>query len=162
MLVKCEELIKKIEEIFKFDFKKIKLIGNLDNIYDREFNELIYKQNDNIYIFDVYNNEIMSIELVKNNCNDYDDNFYLNNNSFTFKNSTYHYKSNLKALFYGKYNNNDVVLVEIVKNNSTVEHKYFSDKKIKIPIEDTILIKLSGYFLDEKELMENKNVSKGS
>ena len=86
MLVKCEELIKKIEEIFKFDFKKIKLIGNLDNIYDREFNELIYKQNDNIYIFDVYNNEIISIELVKNNCNDYDDNFYLNNNSFTFNN----------------------------------------------------------------------------
>lgn len=121
-----------IEKEMDFEFDKLELIGYLEMCFD----VLVYKYKQNIFLFEIDDNEILSITKVQNNGKHY--------GWLTVENKDLPYRYFKKIRIY-----NDL---DFVDNDDEMEDQITSKQKLELDDEELIILKMMGYFLEENEL----------
>ena len=145
MLVKDNEMIDKIEEKMNFKFKDLELIGHFKNRINSDSYVNIYKNSEKIFIFDIKNDEILSIKKIG---------FFNNWGTYTIRTpnmNIYRYDFDEKIEI-GKSETNDIIYFKYLKNGYC---KFYSEgkEKLKVKKEELVLSELTGEFLDESAIM---------
>ena len=144
MLVKNHEAIKTIEDKMEFKFEDLELIG-----YTKMYSEFaIYKDYKNIFIFKLNKNVVLNIICVDNiEC---DKPIFYPYTALIFGNKEYRYNYKYKI---GIYKDHNEITFDLIKNGN--EEKVFTaNENLQLSDEEMITLKLSGYFLNEEELIK--------
>ena len=131
MKIKKHIKSKAIEKEMDFEFDKLELIGYLEMCFD----VLIYKYKQNIFLFEIDDNEILSITKVQNNGKYY--------GWLTVKGKYIPYRYFEKIRIY--YN------LDFFDDDED-EDQIKLEQKLELDDEELTIIKMTGYFMEEDEL----------
>ena len=131
MKIKKHIKSKAIEKEMDFEFYKLELVGYLEMCFD----VLIYKYKQNIFLFEIDDNEILSITKVQNNGKYY--------GWLTVKGKYIPYRYFEKIRIY--YN------LDFVDDDEE-EDQTESEQKLELDDEELTILKMTGYFMEEDEL----------
>ena len=131
MKIKRYDKSNKIEEEMGFEFDKLELIGYLEMCFD----VLVYKYKQNIFLFEIDDNEILSITKVQN-----DGKYY---GWLTVKGKDISYRCFKKIRIYYDLDFFD----DDEEGNQTK-----SEQRLELDNEELTIIKMTGYFMEENEL----------
>ena len=131
MKIKKHIKSKAIEKEMDFEFDKLELIGYLEMCFDI----LVYKYKQNIFLFEINDNEILSITKVQNNGKYY--------GWLTVKGKYIPYRYFEKIRIYY-----DLEFFD----DGEEEDQITSKQKLELDDEELIILKMMGYFLEENEL----------
>ena len=131
MKIKRYDKSNKIEKEMDFEFDKLELIGYLEMCFD----VLIYKYKQDIFLFEINNNEILSITKVQN------DGKYYGWLTVKGKNVPYRYFKKVRTYYYLDY-----------FDDNEEEDQTNSEQKLELDDEELTIIKMTGYFIEEGEL----------
>ena len=121
-----------IEKEMSFEFDKLELIGYIEMCFD----VLIYRYKRDTFLFEIDDNEILSIIKIQNNGKHY--------GWLTVENKDLPYRYFKKIRIY-----NDL---DFVDNDDEMEDQITSKQKLELDDEELIILKMMGYFLEENEL----------
>ena len=131
MKIKKHIKSKVIEKEMDFEFDELELIGYLEMCFD----VLIYKYKQNIFLFEIDDNEILSITKVQNNGKHY--------GWLTVKDKYIPYRYFEKIRIY--YN------LDFFDDDEE-EDQIKLEQKLELDDEELTIIKMTGYFIEEGEL----------
>ena len=132
MKIKKHIKSKAIEKEMDFKFDKLKLIGYLE----MRFDVLVYKYKQNIFLFEIDDNEILSITKVQNNGKYY--------GWLTVKGKDISYRCFEKIRIYYDLDFFD---------DDEEEDQTNSEQRLELDDEELTIIKMTGYFMKEDELV---------
>ena len=132
MKIKKHIKSKAIEKEMDFKFDKLKLIGYLE----MRFDVLVYKYKQNIFLFEIDDNEILSITKVQNNGKHY--------GWLTVKGKDIPYRYFEKICIYYDLD---------FFNDDEEEDQTNSEQRLELDDEELTIIKMTGYFMKEDELV---------
>ena len=121
-----------IEKEMSFEFDKLELIGYIEMCFD----VLIYRYKRDTFLFEIDDNEILSIIKIQNNGKHY--------GWLTVENKDLPYRYFKKIRIY-----NDL---DFIDNDDEMEDQITSKQKLELDDEELIILKMMGYFLEENEL----------
>ena len=131
MKIKRYDKSNKIEEEMGFEFDKLELIGYLEMCFD----VLVYKYKQNIFLFEIDDNEILSITKVQN-----DGKYY---GWLTVKGKDISYRCFKKIRIYYDLDFFD---------DDEEEDQTDSEQMLELDDEELTILKMTGYFMEEDEL----------
>ena len=131
MKIKKHIKSKAIEKEMDFEFDKLELIGYLEMCFD----VLVYKQKQNIFLFEIDESEILSITKVQN-----DGKYY---GWLTVKGKYIPYRYFEKIRIY--YN------LEFFDDDEE-EDQIKLEQRLELDDEELTILKMTGYFMEEDEL----------
>ena len=131
MKIKKHIKSKAIEKEMDFKFDKLKLIGYLE----MRFDVLVYKYKQNIFLFEIDDNEILSITKVQNNGKHY--------GWLTVKGKDIPYRYFEKIRIY----------YDLDFFDDEEEDQTNSEQRLELDDEELTIIKMTGYFMKEDELV---------
>ena len=131
MKIKKHKKSKAIEKEMDFEFDKLELIGYLEMCFD----VLVYKYKQNIFLFEIDDNEILSITKVKN------DGKYYGWLTVKGKDIPYRYLKKIRTYYDLHYFDDD-----------EEEDQIKSEQRLELDDEELTIIKMTGYFMEEDEL----------
>ena len=131
MKIKKHIKSKTIEKEMGVEFDKLELIGYLEMC----FHVLVYKYKQNIFLFEIDDNEILSITKVQNNGK------YYGWLTVKGKYIPYRYFEKIRI-----YYNLDFF------NDDEEEDQIKLEQKLELDDEELTIIKMTGYFIEENEL----------
>ena len=131
MKIKKHIKSKAIEKEMDFEFDKLELIGYLEMCFDI----LVYKYKQNIFLFEIDNNEILSITKVQNDGKHYG---WL---TVKGKDVPYRYFKKIRTYY-------DLDFFDDNEEEDQTESK----RKLELDDEELTIIKMIGYFMEENEL----------
>ena len=131
MKIKNHIKSKAIEKEMDFKFDKLELIGYLEMCFD----VLVYKYKQNIFLFEIDDNEILSITKVQN------DGKYYGWLTVKGKDVPYRYFKKIRTYY-------DLDFFD----NNEEEDQTESKRKLELDDEELTIIKMIGYFMEENEL----------
>ena len=131
MKIKKHIKSKAIEKEMDFEFDKLELIGYLEMCFD----VLVYKYKQNIFLFEIDDNEILSITKVQNNGKYY--------GWLTVKDKyiPYRYFEKIRIYYDLEFFDDD-----------EEEDQIKLEQKLELDDEELTIIKMTGYFIEEGEL----------
>ena len=131
MKIKKHIKSKAIEKEMDFEFNKLELIGYLEMCFD----VLVYKYKQNIFLFEIDDNEILSITKVQNNGKYY--------GWLTVKDKyiPYRYFEKIRIYYDLEFFDDD-----------EEEDQIKLEQKLELDDEELTIIKMTGYFIEEGEL----------
>ena len=132
MKIKKHKKSKAIEKEMDFKFDKLKLIGYLE----MRFDVLVYKYKQNIFLFEIDDNEILSITKVQNNGKHYG---WL---TVKGKDIPYRYFEKIRIYYDLDFFDDD-----------EEEDQTNSEQRLELDDEELTIIKMTGYFMKEDELV---------
>ena len=132
MKIKKHIKSKAIEKEMDFKFDKLKLIGYLE----MRFDVLVYKYKQNIFLFEIDDNEILSITKVQNNGKHYG---WL---TVRGKDIPYRYFEKIRIYYDLDFFDDD-----------EEEDQTNSEQRLELDDEELTIIKMTGYFMKEDELV---------
>ena len=133
MKIKRYDKSNKIEEEMGFEFDKLELIGYVEMCFD----VLIYRYKRDTFLFEIDESEILSITKVQNNGKYY--------GWLTVKGKYIPYRYFEKIRIY--YD------LDFFDDNEEEENQTDSEQKLELDDEELIIIKMTGYFIEEDELV---------
>ena len=133
MKIKKHKKSSAIEKEMGFEFDKLELIGYLEMCFD----VLIYKYKQNIFLFEIDDNEILSITKVQNNGKYY--------GWLTVKGKDVPYRYFEKIRIY--YD------LDFFDDDDEEEDQIKLEQKLELDDEELTIIKMTGYFMEEDELV---------
>ena len=133
MKIKKHIKSKAIEKEMDFEFDKLELIGYLEMCFDI----LVYKYKQNIFLFEIDNNEILSITKVQNDGKHY--------GWLTVKGKDIPYKYFEKIRIYYDLDFFD-------DDEEEDQDQIKSEQRLELDDEELTIIKMTGYFIEENEL----------
>lgn len=131
MKIKKHIKSKAIEKEMDFEFDKLELIGYLEMCFD----VLIYKYERNIFLFEIDDNEILSITKVQNNGK------YYGWLTVKGKYIPYRYFEKIRIYYDLEFFDDD-----------EEEDQIKLEQKLELDDEELTIIKMTGYFMEEDEL----------
>ena len=131
MKIKKHIKSKAIEKEMDFKFDKLELIGYLEMCFD----VLVYKYKQNIFLFEIDDNEILSITKVQN------DGKYYGWLTVKGKDIPYRYFKKIRTYY-------DLDFFDDNEEEDQTESK----RKLELDDEELTIIKMIGYFMEENEL----------
>ena len=131
MKIKKHIKSKAIEKEMDFEFDKLELIGYLEMCFD----VLIYKYKQDIFLFEIDDNEILSITKVQN------DGKYYGWLTVKGKDIPYRYFEKIRIYY-------DLDLFD----DDEEEDQIKLEQKLELDDEELTIIKMTGYFMEENEL----------
>ena len=131
MKIKKHIKSKAIEKEMGFEFDKLELIGYLEMCFD----VLVYKYKQNIFLFEIDDNEILSITKVQN------DGKYYGWLTVKGKDIPYRYFEKIRIYY-------DLDLFDDNEEEDQIE----SEQKLELDDEELTILKMTGYFMEENEL----------
>ena len=131
MKIKKHIKSKAIEKEMDFEFDKLELIGYLEMCFDI----LVYKYKQNIFLFEIDNNEILSITKVQN------DGKYYGWLTVKGKDISYRYFEKIRIYYDLEFFDDD-----------EEEDQIKLEQKLELDDEELTIIKMTGYFIEEGEL----------
>ena len=131
MKIKKHIKSKAIEKEMDFEFDKLELIGYLEMCFD----VLIYKYKQDIFLFEIDDNEILSITKVQN------DGKYYGWLTVKGKDIPYRYFEKIRIYY-------DLDLFD----DDEEEDQIKLEQKLELDDEELIILKMMGYFLEVNEL----------
>ena len=131
MKIKKHIKSKAIEKEMGFEFDKLELIGYLEMCFD----VLVYKYKQNIFLFEIDDNEILSITKVQNDGKHY--------GWLTVKDKyiPYRYFEKIRIYYDLEFFDDD-----------EEEDQIKLEQKLELDDEELTIIKMTGYFIEEGEL----------
>ena len=132
MKIKKHIKSKAIEKEMDFEFDKLELIGYLEMCFDI----LVYKYEQNIFLFEIDDNEILSITKVQNNGKHY--------GWLTVKGKDVPYRYFEKIRIY--YD------LDFFDDDDEEEDQTDSEQMLELDDEELTILKMTGYFMEEDEL----------
>ena len=132
MKIKKHIKSKAIEKEMDFKFDKLKLIGYLE----MRFDVLVYKYKQNIFLFEIDDNEILSITKVQN------DGKYYGWLTVKGKYIPYRYFEKIRIYYDLDFFDDD-----------EEEDQTNSEQRLELDDEELTIIKMTGYFMKEDELV---------
>ena len=130
MKIKKHIKSKVIEKEMGFEFDKLELIGYLEMCFD----VLVYKYKQNIFLFEIDDNEILSITKVQNNGKYY--------GWLTVKGKYIPYRYFEKIRIY----------YDLDFDDDEEEDQIKLEQRLELDDEELTIIKMTGYFMEEDEL----------
>ena len=130
MKIKKHIKSKAIEKEMDFELDKLELIGYLEMCFD----VLVYKYKQNIFLFEIDNNEILSITKVQNDGKHY--------GWLTVKGKDIPYRYFEKIRIY----------YDLDFDDDEEEDQIKLEQKLELDDEELTIIKMTGYFIEENEL----------
>ena len=131
MKIKKHIKSKAIEKEMDFEFDKLELIGYLEMCFD----VLIYKYKQNIFLFEIDDNEILSITKVQNNGK------YYGWLTVKGKDIPYRYFEKIRIYYDLEFFDDD-----------EEEDQIKLEQKLELDDEELTIIKMTRYFIEEGEL----------
>ena len=131
MKIKKHIKSKAIEKEMDFEFDKLELIGYLEMCFD----VLVYKYKQNIFLFEIDDNEILSITKVQN------DGKYYGWLTVKGKDIPYRYFEKIRIYYDLEFFDDD-----------EEEDQIKLEQKLELDDEELTIIKMTGYFMEEDEL----------
>ena len=131
MKIKKHSKSKVIEKEMDFEFANLELIRYVEMCFDI----LIYKYKQNIFLFEIDNNEILSITKVQNDGKHYG---WL---TVKGKDVPYRYLKKIRTYYDLHY-----------FDDNEEEDQTESERKLELDDEELTIIKMTGYFIEEGEL----------
>ena len=131
MKIKKHIKSKVIEKEMGFEFDKLELIGYLEMCFD----VLVYKYKQNIFLFEIDDNEILSITKVQNNGK------YYGWLTVKGKDIPYRYFEKIRIYY-------DLDFFDDDEEEDQIE----SEQKLELDDEELTILKMTGYFMEENEL----------
>ena len=131
MKIKNHIKSKAIEKEMDFKFDKLELIGYLEMCFD----VLAYKYKQNIFLFEIDDNEILSITKVQNNGK------YYGWLTVKGKDVPYRYFEKIRIYY-------DLDLFD----DDEEEDQIKLEQRLELDDEELTIIKMTGYFMEEDEL----------
>ena len=131
MKIKKHIKSKAIEKETDFEFNKLELIGYLEMCFD----VLVYKYKQNIFLFEIDDNEILSITKVQN------DGKYYGWLTVKGKYIPYRYFEKIRIYYDLEFFDDD-----------EEEDQIKLEQKLELDDEELTIIKMTGYFVEEDEL----------
>ena len=131
MKIKNHIKSKAIEKEMDFKFDKLELIGYLEMCFD----VLVYKYKQNIFLFEIDDNEILSITKVQNNGK------YYGWLTVKDKHIPYRYFEKIRIYYDLEFFDDD-----------EEEDQIKLEQKLELDDEELTIIKMTGYFMEEDEL----------
>ena len=132
MKIKKHIKSKAIEKEMDFEFDKLELIGYLEMCFD----VLIYKYKQNIFLFEIDDNEILSITKVQN------DGKYYGWLTVKGKDIPYRYFEKIR-IYYD---------LDFFDDDDEEEDQTDSEQMLELDDEELTILKMTGYFMEEDEL----------
>ena len=132
MKIKKHKKSSAIEKEMDFKFDKLELIGYLEMCFD----VLVYKYKQNIFLFEIDDNEILSITKVQN-----DGKYY---GWLTVKGKDISYRCFKKIRIY--YD------LDFFDDDDEEEDQTDSEQMLELDDEELTILKMTGYFMEEDEL----------
>ena len=132
MKIKKHIKSKVIEKEMGFEFDKLELIGYVEMCFD----VLVYKYKQNIFLFEIDDNEILSITKVQN-----DGKYY---GWLTVKGKDISYRCFKKIRIY--YD------LDFFDDDDEEEDQTDSEQMLELDDEELTILKMTGYFMEEDEL----------
>ena len=132
MKIKKHIKSKAIEKEMGFEFDKLELIGYLEMCFD----VLVYKYKQNIFLFEIDDNEILSITKVQN------DGKYYGWLTVKGKDIPYRYFEKIR-IYYD---------LDFFDDDDEEEDQTDSEQMLELDDEELTIIKMIGYFMEENEL----------
>ena len=132
MKIKKHIKSKVIEKEMDFEFDKLELIGYLEMCFD----VLIYKYKQNIFLFEIDDNEILSITKVQN------DGKYYGWLTVKGKDIPYRYFEKIR-IYYD---------LDFFDDDDEEEDQTDSEQMLELDDEELTILKMTGYFMEEDEL----------
>ena len=143
MFVKGDsKIIDLIQNEFKFNFKDLELVGFLNLTYN---DYIFYKNKNNLFIFDTFNNTINSIIETINYVGE--DKLFL---KIMCNNKTYSFNYNKKMCI------NDTIYE--IRVDDFKKKKFKTKKRIKIDDIEMVMIELGGFFINDDEILGTNKV----
>ena len=131
MKIKKHIKSKVIEKEMGFEFDKLELIGYVEMCFD----VLVYKYKQNIFLFEIDDNEILSITKVQNNGK------YYGWLTVKGKYIPYRYFEKIRIYYDLEFFDDD-----------EEEDQIKLEQKLELDDEELTIIKMTGYFIEENEL----------
>ena len=131
MKIKKHIKSKAIEKEMDFEFDKLELIGYSEMCFDI----LVYKYKQNIFLFEIDDNEILSITKVQNNGK------YYGWLTVKGKDIPYRYFEKIRIYYDLEFFDDD-----------EEEDQIKLEQKLELDDEELTIIKMTGYFIEENEL----------
>ena len=132
MKIKKHIKSKVIEKEMDFKFDKLELIGYLEMCFD----VLVYKYKQNIFLFEIDDNEILSITKVQN------DGKYYGWLTVKGKDIPYRYFEKIR-IYYD---------LDFFDDDDEEEDQTDSEQMLELDDEELTILKMTGYFMEEDEL----------
>ena len=132
MKIKKHIKSKAIEKEMNFEFDKLELIGYLEMCFD----VLIYKYKQNIFLFEIDDNEILSITKVQN------DGKYYGWLTVKGKDIPYRYFEKIR-IYYD---------LDFFDDDDEEEDQTDSEQRLELDDEELTILKMTEYFMEEDEL----------
>ena len=132
MKIKKHIKSKAIEKEMDFEFDKLELIGYLEMCFDI----LVYKYKQNIFLFEIDDNEILSITKVQN------DGKYYGWLTVKGKDIPYRYFEKIR-IYYD---------LDFFDDDDEEEDQTDSEQMLELDDEELTILKMTGYFMEEDEL----------
>ena len=132
MKIKKHIKSKAIEKEMDFEFDKLELIGYLEMCFD----VLVYKYKQNIFLFEIDDNEILSITKVQN------DGKYYGWLTVKGKDIPYRYFEKIR-IYYD---------LDFFDDDDEEEDQTDSEQMLELDDEELTILKMTGYFMEEDEL----------
>ena len=132
MKIKKHIKSKVIEKEMDFKFDKLELIGYLEMCFDI----LVYKYKQNIFLFEIDDNEILSITKVQN------DGKYYGWLTVKGKDIPYRYFEKIR-IYYD---------LDFFDDDEEEEDQTNSEQMLELDDEELTILKMTGYFMEEDEL----------
>lgn len=133
MKIKKHIKSKAIEKEMDFKFDKLELIGYLEMCFD----VLVYKYKQNIFLFEIDDNEILSITKVQN------DGKYYGWLTVKGKDIPYRYFEKIRIYYDLDFFDDD---------DDEEEDQTDSEQMLELDDEELTILKMTGYFMEEDEL----------
>ena len=131
MKIKKHIKSKAIEKEMDFEFDKLELIGYIEMCFD----VLIYRYKRDTFLFEIDDNEILSITKVQNNGK------YYGWLTVKGKDVPYRYFKKIRTYYDLHY-----------FDDNEEEDQTESERKLELDDEELTIIKMTGYFIEESEL----------
>ena len=132
MKIKKHIKFRAIEKEMDFEFDKLELIGYLEMCFD----VLVYKYKQNIFLFEIDDNEILSITKVQN------DGKYYGWLTIKGKDIPYRYFEKIR-IYYD---------LDFFDDDDEEEDQTDSEQMLELDDEELTILKMTGYFMEEDEL----------
>ena len=132
MKIKKHKKSKAIEKEMDFKFDKLELIGYLEMCFD----VLVYKYKQNIFLFEIDDNEILSITKVQN------DGKYYGWLTVKGKDIPYRYFEKIR-IYYD---------LDFFDDDDEEEDQTDSEQMLELDDEELTILKMTEYFMEEDEL----------
>ena len=132
MKIKKHKKSSAIEKEMDFKFDKLELIGYLEMCFD----VLVYKYKQNIFLFEIDDNEILSITKAQN------DGKYYGWLTVKGKDIPYRYFEKIR-IYYD---------LDFFDDDDEEEDQTDSEQMLELDDEELTILKMTGYFMEEDEL----------